>query len=342
MAKNIRSKQSGSFEPIVVMGCLIEPNTVYEVVPREPNDKAPEIYREMGSMKERHPGVSNSVDLTQGNTGFFPDSPSFNNTDYRSDWKKRADMAKRYYEVFAEPMKMYLPEIERIKVPTDNDFFDKAYVTGMLTADVGEGIQFNTENILDRFKLYVAIQEGQLAMKGKRTDEERKEGLKDEWDPVNQDAQYCYISITERKVKKEQDAQVEMDTVFRFMDLLRKDKEVLSQMLSYIGIKVSPEAPDAAFNVAYKNNIESNKSKFKDFLFILERFDSDSVGLKRELDLLAKVVSPKGKELIKKDGVYFYYKGTSLGSNSKSMVAALMKPENADLLKSFELDYDFD
>ena len=47
MAKKV--KDPNEFEPIVVNGCLIEPNTVYEVVAKEPNLNAPPIYQELGS-----------------------------------------------------------------------------------------------------------------------------------------------------------------------------------------------------------------------------------------------------------------------------------------------------
>ena len=196
MAKKV--KDPNEFEPIVVNGCLIEPNTVYEVVAKEPNLNAPPIYQELGSTKERMPGVSNSISLTQSDSGFFLNSTIFNKTDFKSDWVKREQMAKKYYEIFAEPLRMYISEIERIQIPTDDEFFDKNYKNGQFSVNIGESIQFNTANPIERFKLYIAIAEGELCMKGKRTEEEKEMGLKDEHDMFHQDAQYAYISITER------------------------------------------------------------------------------------------------------------------------------------------------
>ena len=76
-----KKKNPNEFDPIVVNGCLIEPNTIYEVVAKEPTANTPEIYHLLGSTKERVPGVSNSVSLTQSNTGFFAHSGVFNDDD---------------------------------------------------------------------------------------------------------------------------------------------------------------------------------------------------------------------------------------------------------------------
>ena len=232
MAKKV--KDPNEFEPIVVNGCLIEPNTVYEVVAKEPNLNAPPIYQELGSTKERMPGVSNSISLTQSDSGFFLNSTIFNKTDFKSDWVKREQMAKKYYEIFAEPLRMYISEIERIQIPTDDEFFDKNYKNGQFSVNIGESIQFNTANPIERFKLYIAIAEGELCMKGKRTEEEKEMGLKDEQDMFHQDAQYAYISITERKSKQEKQSEIEMEASYQFGDLLRKDKDSLLSILSYI------------------------------------------------------------------------------------------------------------
>ena len=71
MAKKI-IRNPNDFDPIVVNGCLIEPNSVYEIVPKTTvASNVPEIYRTLDSIKERIPGVSNTITLTQSDTGFF-------------------------------------------------------------------------------------------------------------------------------------------------------------------------------------------------------------------------------------------------------------------------------
>ena len=52
----------------------------------------------------------------------------------------------------------------------------------------------------------------------------------------HQDAQYAYISITERKSKQEKQSEIEMEASYQFGDLLRKDKDSLLSILSYINI----------------------------------------------------------------------------------------------------------
>lgn len=336
MAKKI-SRNPNDFEAIVVNGCLIEPGTIYEIVAKEPPEHTPPIYQELGSTKERMPGVSNTVTLTQSNTGFFSASPTFNKYDahIKNNWTERERLSNKFYEVFAEPVKMYISEIERIKVPTDDEFFDKNYEKGFFTANVGEGIQFNTDNPIDRFKLYIAIWEGDLSMKGKRTDEEKEIGLKDENDMFNQDSQYSYISMNEKKNKTQQQAEAEMEASYRFGQMLREDKDTLVGILNYINIQASKDTPRAELNTVFKSKIEVDKKKLKEFIEMIEKFDDNSRLLTIEFELLDKLKSKKGREILVKEGSSYYFNDVVLGSNLKSVVSTLLKPENEVLLKEF-------
>jgi hypothetical protein len=334
-------RNPNDFEPIVVNGSLVEPNTVYEIVSKDPSDNTPPIYQELGATKERMPGVSNTITLTQGDSGFFSSSPIFNKFDgVRNDWKKREELAQLYYDVFAAPLKMYISEIEKIKIPTDDEFFDKNYPQGHFTVNVGEGVQLNTGNPIERFKLYVALIEGELCMKGKRDEEEKELGLKDEHDMYNQDAQYAFISITERKNKKEQQAEIEMEASFRFGELVRGDKDLLTSMLTYINVPVKKEFSRAELNSLYKTKIENDRAKLKEFVLILEQLDARPNELKIEFELLEKVKSKKGRELIHKEGSAYYFNEVVLGSNLKSVVASLMKRENEEILKQFYFNFE--
>lgn len=342
MAKRISNiKNPNDFEPIVVNGCLIEPNTVYEVVAKDAPDNAPPIYHELGSTKERMPGVGNTATLTQLDTGFFSDSPLFNRYDnIKNDWKRRQELADLYYEVFAEPLKMYISEIHRIRIPSDDEFFDKHYPNGYFTVNVGEGIQFNTASPIDRFKLYVALSEGELCMKGKRTEEEKEVGLKDEHDMFHSDAQYALVSITERKSRKEQQDEIEMEAIYNFGTLVREDRSLLIDMLAYINVTVKKDSSKAELLSIYKTKIGNNILKLKEFIDIFKQYEERPKELKAELELLEKLKSKKGRELIVKDGSTYKLNDVTLGSNLKSVVSALMKKENEDLLKQFYLNFD--
>lgn len=249
MNQRTRKKNPNDFEAVIVNGCLIEPNTIYEVVSKEPPSTVPEVYKDLGSVKERVPGVSNTISLSQENTGFFAASPIFNNDDkIKNDWVAREKKAEELYSIFAEPLKMYIADIEQIKVPTNSDFFDKNYDRdgkNLFSVELGEGAQFNTANPLSRFQLYIGIVEGELVMKGKREDDEKQSGLRDELDILNNDAQYSYVSVNERKSKKEQMAEMEMECAYEFGNLLRKDKDVLVGMMQYIGIPTLKTATKA-------------------------------------------------------------------------------------------------
>lgn len=339
MAKKI-NLDPNHFDPIVVNGCLVEPNTTYEIVAKEPSDKSPDIYKRLGSVKERFPGVANNITLTQGDTGLFDGSMIFNTIDgAKNNWVKRKELADLYFKIFVEPMKNYISEIERMRVPTDEEFFNRAYRTGYLTVNVGEGIQFNTANPIDRFKLYIAIIEGQLSMKGKRTQEEKEEGLKDELDLYHQDAQYSFVSISDRKSKTEQSAEIEMEASYEFGNLLRAEFDTLVGLLNYINISIKKDISKAELNTLYKLKIESDPRKLKEFVEILKTYKDNPKQITAEIDLLDKLKSKKGRELIHKDGSSFYFNDIVLGSNFKSVVSTLLKPENQDLVKQFYLNF---
>lgn len=340
MAKKININPN-DFEPIVVNGCLVEANTIYEIVAKEPSDKSPDIYTRLGSVKERFPGVGNTASLAQGDSGFFDASPIFNTIDgVKNNWIKRKELADKYFEIFAEPMKNYISEIQRIRIPTDDEFFDKHYPGGYFSTEIGEGKQFNTANPKERFKLYIALIDGQLAMKGKRTDEEKEVGLKDELDMFHQDAQYCYQSLTEKKSKGELMAELEMTASFEFGNLLRSDKNVLIGLLSYINIPIKKEISLSELNTIYKLKIESEPRKLKEFMGIMDLYKENPKQLIEEIDLLDKLKSKKGRELVTKQGSSFYMDEIVLGSNMKSVAATLLKPESVDLLKKFYLNFD--
>ena len=333
----LKKRNPNDFDPIIVNGCLIEPDTIYEIVAKEPPSSSPEVYKDLGSTKERVPGVSNTVSLSQENTGFFSASPIFNKDEkIKNDWTAREKKADELYRVFAEPLKMFIADIEQIRVPTNDEFFDKNYDRdgkNLFSVTVGEGRQFNTANPLSRFQLYIAIVEGEVAMKGKREDEEKEMGLKDEMDIFNNDAQYAYISITNRKSKKEQLAEMEMDCAYRFGELLRKEKDLLVGMLQYVGVPSLKSSTKAELNTSYKKNIEGNREKTKAFYAVLEKFDKEGEDFRKEIEILERLKTKKGREAIVKDGSTYYMGDTPVGSNPKSIVATLMKDDS--LLKTF-------
>ena len=90
----------------------------------------------------------------------------------------------------------------------------------------------------------------------------------------------------------------------------------------------------------YKLKIESDHRKLKEFMAILNTYKEKPKELAEEIDLLEKLKSKKGRELVIKDGSSFYMDDIVLGSNMKSVASTLLKPESVDLLKKFYLNFD--
>lgn len=337
-----KKKNPNDFDDIVVKGCLIKANTVYEIVSKTPPDNSPELLVKLKSMKMRTPGMGNTVTLTQSDTGFFPASPCFtDNKITQNDWSERERLSNLYYKVFAEPMKMYISEIDRIKTPADNEFFDKFYATEYSSVTIEEGMQFDTSNPSDRFRLYIAIQEGQLTMKGKAKPEQVELGILGENNHLAPDAQYCYISLSETKSKQELDSELDMNSSYTFGRLLREDRDILISLLNYISIPVKSDASQAELNSLYKVSIENRKDKMNELLRHVSRYDSKDTKsqLLKELEIHDMIRSKFGRKLLISEHNTFYFRGVPLGSNNRSIVASLVKEENEDLLKEFKLAY---
>lgn len=333
----IKSKDPNDFEAIIVNGCLIEPNTIYEVVAKNPPAASPDIYKELGSCKERYPGVSNGVSLSQENTGFFPTSEIIRSDKTTKTYSDKEEKANRFFDTFAEPLRTLIPDIDRIRIPSDDEFFDRYYKSesGLFYVSIAEGVQFNTADPLSRFKLYIGIIEGELAMKGEREDEEKEIGLRDEMDVMNNDAQYAYISVTKRKSRVEENAELEMECAYDFGDLLRTKKDLLVGMLQYISIPTSKTATKAELNTSYAKNIKGDRAKTKAFADVVAKYKLDPVNFEKEIEILEILKTKKGRETVIKSGNTYYMGETPLGSNPKSVVSALMRDE--ELLKQFTI-----
>jgi len=331
------------FKAVVVNGCLIEPNTVYQIESKTPDASAPEVYRDprYNSSKERMPGVGNTLYLTQSDTGFFDASTVFNQDErIKNNWTERAKKADELYQAFAAPLKTQIFDIEKIRNSTDDEFFDKHYESRRFAVTIAEGLQFNTSIPIERFKLYIAIIEGALSMKGKRDEDEKKLGLKDETDNFHKDAQYSYVSISKRKTKLQEVAKLETETLYKFIDLLRKDKQTLINVLKYINVPAIDSMNDLDLQTLYKKNIETSRDKLKYLSETFTEIDKKDSKFKEKIDIIEKLKTKLGKELVVKNGSNFYYGDTSLGSNYKSVAESLLKPEFLSIYRTFLQKFD--
>lgn len=335
----VRKKAPTDFDPVIINGCIIEPNTIYEIVRKTPSNSSSDVYKELDSYKERMPGVSNTIALSQVNTGFFPGSSFFNSDPLlKNNWSERQKVSDSLYKIFAEPIKMYISDIENIKIPTNDEFFDRNYDRGgrnFFSTVLSEGVTYDTSNPLSRFQLYIAIIENELVMKGKRDAEELSQGLVDELDIKKSDCPYAYVSITERKKKIKAKADTAMDTSFTYGSILREDPTLLVKILGYINVPVGRESTKSELNVAYTNYIENNPEKMDYLNIMFERYDNDKDYLLKELDVLSSLNSKRGRSLLTKEGSSFYFGDKAVGSNLKSVAKAILDSE--DLYKEFTL-----
>ena len=144
----------------------------------------------------------------------------------------------------------------------------------------------------------------------------------------------------ERKSKKEQQDEIEMEAAYRYGQLLRESKDSLVGILTYINIPVRKDTPKAELNSLFKTKIEADKRKLKEFVEMIKKYDESPKQLNIEFELLDKLKSKKGREIVLKEGSSYYFNEVVLGSNLKSVVSTLLKPENAEILKEFYLNFD--
>lgn len=321
---------------IILKGCIIEDNTIYEVFNRSP--KRGEVLPHYSdprydSVKEKMPGVGNTFSFATANnlydTGFNENSEIFNqDKEVSNDWAKREKKAREYFKFIMEPLRGLILDIDQAKEPMNYEFFENEDLyKNFFKVNLYAGRVFNTSNPVDKLHLYISIITGNICMQGDRTEDEKKLGLKNENEVKDGNAQYSYASLKNNKTKAEVNVDTEMTAVFNFGSYLKEDKETLISILNSMDMGVKEDIEDIRLKSLFKIHILANLDKVKKFNSIVETYEKDPKTFTKIAEIEKKVNSPYARKVLFKDKNTWYMGETPLGSNKKSMIQTFNKDE---------------
>lgn len=322
---------------IIVNGCIIEDNTIYEVSARSPRvDNAPSYYRDpkYDSVKEKMPGVSNTFSFgadMQGlyNTGFHQNSVVFNNDkEVANDWNKREKKSKELFNFIMKPLQHLILDVDRAKEPLNYDFFeDEDLYRNFFKVELNSHTTFNTSNPKDKLALYISIITNNICMVGKRSQEEKDLGLRDEDSYGDVSTQYVYTSIKNQKSKSEKNTESEFDATYNFGFYLKQDRELLISILNNLGLGLRKDVEDVRLKTVFKTQVLNSLDNINKFNRLVNDYEKDPKTFNKLAEITAKVNSPASRKAITKDGKTWYMGEVPLGSNKKSVIDKLYKDE---------------
>lgn len=291
-------------EGVIVNGNLIKDKTVYKVVPKTPTSNAPDIYKyQLQSEKERLPFVSNLKTFAtingMVNNGFHAQSHVFNEMGI-TDYSLRESKAEEFEAIFLEPIRSIMSdeEFEAFKKPRAYEVYETDRFSDIVSVDIREGRQFNTENPMDRFHLYIAALTGGIVEKGERTPEERKQGLLSENDSR---AQYAFVS-EEKVLSNKENASLERIKATKNFALLFEDSKAdLIDMLNFnFPLAINRTDDDDKIYVKFDANILNHfesRGRIRRFLKEYEDYKENTTQYRNMLKIYGDLLN-KGADVI--------------------------------------------
>lgn len=325
MAKTKNTK----LDSIIVMGIEITDNTVYEIVPKRPDNSAPDLYVKMGSEKHLNPNVSNLVSFVAvdgyWNTGFYPTSECFRTMGL--DPEEAEQRAEEYKKFIVDPMVKFDKRFELLLTPsTDNHFYDG------LMSNLYIGKQFNTKDPQQRLELYLAIIGLHLAPAGYRTQDEKEKGLVDENHSAFATAQYAVEAKEKVRSTEQKRATNKVVAIGKFYNILTSNKKELVAILNYLGLRFSVQETDDQITVRVLKWFDESFDNCEEFVEALAKTE-DSKEFKEELKIVDVLRNERGMNFMEKAGREYFFEGVYVGVDEKQIARTIAR--DPSLLQAF-------
>lgn len=307
---------------IEINGLSIKKDAIYKVT-HKPDPNAPSGFVKEGVTKLPSAGIGNTICckfIGNGSgstnpldglydTGFYPQSPCYANMN-KDDV---ASIVENLNKNIVEPY-------ERIKGEgtlshLNTEFWDSFMV------DLYEGKFFVTEKVEDLLGLYIAMRGNDLTPKEKIGD------------PRFKFSQYCIEDKEKVQTVKTERANLMVDSIGNFTTLLKTNRELLLNILRYLGIVgVSSDIEDSVLNALvfeWLNKSNKNPEAFsKVFKMSKDRKTKEIVNL---FVLVSKLVS---KNIISRENGFYTYNGEELGADMKTVAANLNNDKKLSEIKT--------
>lgn len=243
-------------------------------------------------------------------SGFFDWSPCFSTLDPTEAKVK----AKANLENVAKPFM-------RVKGIKDNDTLDPNNDAWWKLQDfkIWHGRIYNTDNPVDAFELYMAINAYQLTPK------------EFEKDPKFSGSYYVIVDTTKAKKLKEERTETKFSAISKFSTVLDANKSALIDILFYLDIKVDDKSSSEALMTLFDEHILPKEDKLRMFVEAVSDISNDNL---EKYIIYRKLNGLYGSTVTRKSNGTFAYDGVEIGQDLKSAADFIAKNPKLEDIKN--------
>jgi len=304
------SKEKGF--SLEINGIEIKSDTLYQVIPK-PDLDAPDGFIKYETSKLLMKGIKESApchfddNKRVWDTGFYPTSPCYEGMN-REDINTKVEAL---VSNIVEPYESIMGENILDYRQSNNEFWDN------FGGDIYNGKVFNTKDQKDALELYIAV----LNMHVVRPEDKSK--------PFASKAKYCIVNKEAAVSLKEQKQYEKAEAIGNFYTLLHNNKELLFNILEYIGVISNRKLDDKTITGIVMEFLEDKKSGSNNIKRFLEaKKQSNTPKGKQEFETFAILTQLRRSRVITEEYGELYLNGTVLGGNLKDATARVIKDKD--------------
>lgn len=294
---------------------VLKSDSIYQIQPKT-DASAPDGFKEFGTSKIISPNIGNTVHAPYNDTmqvwdtGFYKSSPIYRGLS-EAEREKMVEMLEKYIVKPVEELKG-----EGTLHHQNNEFYDDFGI------DLRAYRVFNTNDVLQRLALYLAVLGKEVAPKDQESN------------PLFKSAQYVVVN-KEEAVNVRQEREMERnEAIGIFYALMNSDKEKLHDLLDYLNISSSKTTDKATLNTVFNRWLSDKTSGYQNSKIFIETYNKfdDEEGTE-ELYMYKKLKELEAKGYIKSKRGEIFLDGNPIGANHKLAASYLMS--NSDQRRKF-------
>lgn len=296
---------------ITVNGLEIRINSIYKVT-NKPDSSAPSGFIKEGTTKLPSVGVGNTVPCRFSNevydTGFYTESPCYANMDTNQKRQIVKDLKKHI-------VSPYESKWQKGKLDNSNTEFWDSYGVNLFA-----GRFFDTNKVDDLLGLYIAMRGFELTPK------------KSLGNPQFSQSQYCIEDKEEVKSIASERANEMMGAMGDFASLLKSNQSKLTNIFRYLGVLAFNENVDVdtltSLGYTWLNESVSNPQRFINTYNMTQEDETEDI-----VDLFVIVSKLYHNAVLERRSGSYYYKGTLLGADLKTVTRNLNSDKELEEIK---------
>lgn len=311
-----RTSTKTSVEPVINIHNfqLKTDDRIYEVVSKYDAD-APDGYKEHRTTKLLNDSAGRNTvvaaydsNLGLWDTGLYEGSPMYRGMNE----EKKKQLVQQVNELIVEPFENLYGEGKLDPRDKESKFWNVVDESSF-KVDLYKGKIFNTNNVLERLQLFIALAQKDLAPK------------EHESSPIFNTAQFCIEDKDKVRDDKVEKDTLELEANGQFFSLLQNPRD-LKYILNYVGVKnVDVENKSVAIPM-FKRWIENKGQSYQNQKMFLEAVSMNGTKVgKKELEYFTKIETLIKKGAIIKVNENYMLGDIELGNNPKGCAINVAK-----------------